>query len=77
MDYKRVIEAYQDGTIDPHKWALRMDNDGGYWEYLGEDLDYDAEVAAIAMMEDLYGSPDGYRDLVRILVAAGVNADWV
>ena len=28
-------------------------------------------------LEETYGSPNGYSDVVEILGSAGVNADWV
>ena len=74
MDYKKVIEDFNNGTIDKSKWGLVMDNDGGYWSYLGED--YDNEDELMASMNKKYGRPNGYQDIVIILNAAGVPTEW-
>ena len=60
MDYKKVIEDFQNGTIDRTKWVVVMDNDGGYWAPLDDDI-LESEVEE---MESKYGSPDGYGDIV-------------
>jgi hypothetical protein len=79
MNYKKVIADYNNGTIDRTKWVLRIDNDGGYWEYIGEDVKFDSREynKLIKGMEKKYGFPGGYKDTVAILQAAGVEADWV
>ena len=83
MDYKKVIEDYRNGVIDKEEWQVTMDNDGGYWEYIGgkfDDLPEEAEAiardAVCGEMDKKYGLPDGYGDVVDILVAAGVTSDW-
>ena len=74
MNYKKVIEDYNNGTIDPTMWQL--DNDGGYWTCISNTvLDEDADEMQEAMNEE-YGRPDGYRDIVNILKASGVTCDW-
>lgn len=73
MDYARVIKDFTSGEIDKEKWCLYVDNDGGYWQ----SPDHDATDKEIEEMEGRYGLPDGYQDVVEILKAAGVNAEWV
>ena len=75
MNYKKVIEDYKSGKIDKEEWMLVIDNDGGYWQYLLE-CDDETMQSKCDEMEKIYGSPDGYSDVVDILAAAGVNADW-
>ena len=51
-----------------------MDNDDGFWTCSLED-----PAAAEAYQDELtekYGRPKGYRDIVDIVNAAGVNCDW-
>ena len=82
MNYKKVIEDFNNGTIDPKEWRLTMDNDGGYWCWLSdahnlsdEDFDDLSEVKC-QEMDDKYGKPEGYNDIVDVLVAAGVTCEW-
>ena len=81
MNYKAVIEDFKSGLIDKNKFQLTMDNDGGYWSYIDDSIE-DEDLREIEadkmseMMTDKYGTPDGYSDLVDILQAAGVNAEW-
>ncbi|WP_428411939.1 hypothetical protein [Pararhizobium sp.] len=75
MDYARVIEDFNNGTIDREKWKLVMDNDDGYWCYSGDPLD--SRRLEIADMVRKYGKPGGYRDIVDVLNAAGVPCEWV
>lgn len=77
MNYKQVIKDFNNGTIDKNKWQLVMDNDDGYWSYIGDDIECEIEQQdLVEMMEEKYGRPNGERDIVKILNAAGVNADW-
>ena len=77
MDYKRVIEDFNNGTIDPTKYQLVMDNDDGYWRCIDKEIDDEDKQWELAKkMEKKYGRPDGYRDIVDVLNAAGVNTDW-
>ncbi len=75
MNYKKVIEDFNSGVLDKTKVMLRMDNDEGYWEILEELSDYEHDKKSDELIEK-YGRPDGYRDIVDVLVAAGVNCDW-
>jgi hypothetical protein len=76
VNYKKVIADFNNGTIDPKKWQVTMDNDGGYWECLDESIDDDEMEKLRDAMEKKYGEPDGYSDVVKILQAAGVTSDW-
>lgn len=76
MDYKRVIEDFNNGTIDTEKWQVVLDNDSGYWNCLDESLDDNQRCTARKKMEENYGRPSGYEDIVDILNAAGVTSDW-
>jgi len=76
MDYENVIKDFNNGTIDPTKIQLVLDNDGGYWSCINEDIEDDQRDAITKALEDKYGEPGGYRDIVNVLNAAGVNADW-
>ncbi len=83
MDYKRVIKDFANGTIDPNKWTLVIDNDSGYWEYNDPEVGSDEELKEISEQKEDefynntdYGSQGGYKDIVDVLNAAGVNARW-
>jgi hypothetical protein len=77
MDYKRVIEDFNNGTIDPKKFQVIMDNDGGYWLCIDDSIDSEDQRDELSEeMEKKYGTPGGYGDIVDVLNAAGVNADW-
>lgn len=74
MDYKKVIQDFNNGTIDRKYVTLVMDNDGGYWYvYTGDE---DQEELMKQELEKKYGEPSGYRDIVDVLNAAGVNTEW-
>jgi len=53
-----------------------MDNDGGYWMYIDESISEDDCDDKSEELANKYGKPNGYRDIVDVLIAAGVNADW-
>ena len=74
MDYEKVIKDFNSGVLDKKCVQLVMDNDGGYWQVdTGcEELD---EIVN-AQLEKMYGVPNGYRDIVDVLNAAGVPTDW-
>lgn len=77
MDYKRVIEDFNNGTIDPNEYQVVVDNDiGGYWACYDPDIDEDKRDELVEAMSKKYGDPGGYSDIVDVLNAAGVNADW-
>ena len=74
MNYKKVIEDFNNGTIDKSIVTLVVDNDGGYWEVNTGDESRDERFSA--KMEEKYGVPNGYRDIVDVLNGAGVPAEW-
>lgn len=77
MDYKKVIDDFRSGKIDRDKWSVVMDNDSGYWRYTGDDaLSLPEREELERKMTAEYGKPDGYRDIVDVLNAAGVPAEW-
>jgi len=77
MDYKRVIEDFNNGTIDPAKFLVVMDNDGGYWLCVNDSIDDEDKREELAeVMKKKYGSPGGYNDIVDVLNGSGVNAEW-
>jgi hypothetical protein len=76
MNYQKVIEDFNNGTIDPKKWQVTMDNDGGYWSCLDHNMGDEKREELEKEMEQKYGVPDGYRDIVKVLEGAGVTADW-
>lgn len=76
MNYKKIIEDFNSGVINPKEWALVLDNDGGYWSYRGDSEDEDFLDKEYARMNETYGRPEGYRDIVDVLNAAGVTSEW-
>lgn len=76
MDYQKVIEDFNNGTIDPEMWQVTMDNDGGYWECLISYISDERREEMEAEMEKKYGAPEGYKDIVEVLRASGVTSDW-
>lgn len=76
MKYEQVIKDYKNGIISKNRFVLVMDNDGGYWSCIDESLSDDYREHLEEVMEKKYGSPEGYRDIVEVLNAAGVNCEW-
>ena len=74
MNYKKVIEDFNNGTLNPKEVQLVMDNDCGYWLCLLDDEDEHDEICEA--LERNYGEPQGYKDIVDVLIGAGVNAGW-
>lgn len=74
MDYKRVIEDFNNGTLDKTKIVLVMDNDTSCWQGLTDDDDLNETIAEEATIK--YGRSGGYSDIVAILAAAGVSCEW-
>jgi hypothetical protein len=75
IDYYKVIEDFNNGTLDRDEIVLVMDNDGGYWDMVDEEDD-EVRSETIDKLENKYGLPSGYRDIVEVLNASGVNAEW-
>ena len=83
MNYKKVIEDFRSGVINKDEWQLIMDNDCGHWLYIGnefndlEEYDYDNALENVGKkMSEKYGEPNGPDDIVEVLIAAGVTAEW-
>jgi len=79
MDYKKVIEDFNNGTIDRKKWKLTVDDDepgGAWWSYIAGDIDVGQKCELQREMNHKYGHSEGCGDVVDILNAVGVNADW-
>ena len=73
MNYKKLFKDKADGKIDG-RMTIVFDNDGGYWAC---DIDDEDEADRMCeKYEEKYGSPDGYRDVVDIMLAAGFKAEW-
>lgn len=76
MDYKKLFKDLASGDFDPSKFTIVMDNDCGYWRCTDDSLDDDSQEELTEKMEEKYGCPDGYRDVVDILLAAGIDSQW-
>ena len=74
MDYLKLFQDVRSGEFDNSKLQLIMDNDCGYWQGLTEDDDANERLENEAKQK--YGEPYGYRDIVAVINAAGVNCDW-
>jgi len=74
MNYKKLLEDARTGKLHPQA-QLAMDNDGGYWDLDGDFSDEDFQRIT-AELEVEYGLPDGYKDIVDVLQAAGIDCDW-
>lgn len=73
MDYKKLFQDKKNGKIDD-RMTIVFDNDSGYWR-----CDADNEEEVDKMCEEYkkrYGEPNGYGDLLYIMIAAGFNAEW-
>lgn len=75
--YDKIIEDYKSGAIDKGVWTLVFDNDGGFWSHANSlELTCEEEDRLCGEMEDKYGTPDGYADLVNLARDAGIQAEW-
>lgn len=78
-NYEKIIEDFNNGTIDRVAWTLVFDNDSGYWLYTGggvSGVTPEERERLEAKMEAEYGAPCGYQDLVDLARAAGIPAEW-
>lgn len=73
MDYNKLFKDKVDGKID-EKMTIVFDNDGGYWSCETESEEESDKMCA--EYEKRYGEPDGYRDVVDIMLGAGFKAEW-
>lgn len=73
MNYKKLFEDKKNGLID-ERMIIVFDNDGGYWSADIEDEDEREKLCG--EYEEKYGKPDGYVDLVDIMIGAGFNSEW-
>ena len=80
MNYKKLIKDIQTGKLDTTGITLNIDNDDGFWQ-VACDVDDDKALKKAESIEKRltrrYGKPEGYTDIVDILQAAGVPAEWV
>lgn len=74
MNYKKVIKDFNNGTLNKEIVTLVMDNDGGYWSVSTGSEEVDEIIEE--RLEEAYGTPNGYKDIVDVLNAAGVNTEW-
>ena len=75
MNYEKLFKDKNDGTLD-NRIIIIIDNDGGSIRIEDESIT-DNECEELAdKYESIYGKPDGYRDIVKILNAAGIYAEW-
>jgi hypothetical protein len=77
MNYKQLISDFADGTLDPKRVSLQMDNDSCgltvYDDHM-EDEQIDKEQESL---EKIYGGDGGGEcDIMEILEAAGIPAHW-
>lgn len=75
MDYKKLFEDKKNGKVDEHM-TIVMDSDGGYWKCDNFDLTEEQRDEKEELYKERYGTPGGYGDVVEILNAAGMNAEW-
>lgn len=75
MDYEKLFKDKESGKLDKDM-VLVMDNDGGYWSCENENITDEEMDKKCAEYEERYGRPDGYRDIVDVLNAAGINSEW-
>ena len=76
MDYKKLFQDKTDGKI-PNDMIIVFDNDCGWWRYSGDENLTDEQLdEKVESCEKKYGRPNGYDDVVDIMVAAGFNAEW-
>jgi len=77
MNYAKVIEDFKSGKIGKCSWKVVFDNDDGYWAYIGPETNEEEIEYHRNQMEEKYGSPLGYDDLVNLANAAGIPSEWV
>jgi len=65
--WKEVIDGFRSGEIDSDEWVVVMDNDCSSLSYKGalEEPEHELEFKG-----------NGYRDIVEVLNACGIPAEW-
>jgi hypothetical protein len=76
IDYGKVMEAVKSGEMARLKAVLVFDNDGGYWRSSDDSLSDDEFQAKGEELEEMFGRPNGYADLVDLAQAAGIPSEW-
>lgn len=75
MNYIKLFKDKKAGLI-PNDMTIVFDNDGGYWLYSGDkELSEDDQEKLENEYTEKYGEPDGYGDVIDIMVGAGFNAE--
>lgn len=75
MNYELLFSDKKEGKIS-QDMTLMMDNDDGYWHCDNENMDEEKAEEICEKYTNKYGTPNGYNDIVAILNAAGIKADW-
>lgn len=73
MDYKKLFQDKENGKVD-EKMVIVFDNDGGYWACETESEEESDKMCA--EYTKLYGEPEGYVDVVNIMLGAGFKSEW-
>ena len=76
IDYEKVIEAARSGELKELGAVLVFDNDSGYWRSDKPDLTEDEYEKQSKLLNERFGCPNGYGDLVDLAIACGINAEW-
>jgi hypothetical protein len=71
--WKALIKAFQTGKLSKDKYIIVMDNDNSFLRYLGKDMNEDE---AYEHCRTLWRG-QGYSDIVDILKALKLPAEWV
>ena len=75
MDYKKLFKDKKNGKLSDNM-VIIMDNDGGSWMCTDEKLSENDHEEKENEYNKTYGTPDGYCDIIKVLNAAGINAEW-
>lgn len=68
--WSELFEAFRSGELDAEKYMVIMDNDNCCLAYTGNDED-----EACDHCDSLFHG-GGYGDIVEVLKAAGIPAEW-
>jgi hypothetical protein len=75
MDYEKLFAAKKAGKIEKDM-VLIMDNDSGCWHCNNYLLSEEDREKKQDQYKKTYGTPGGYRDIVEVLNAAGIECEW-